>query len=101
MTNFIFSYSRAMDALTAGGLAYEEAEELLDDLIAESNGQSDDPDTEGEAPAAVSISDWEYDLSKTIVSKLTDAGMHPGEALLLVAMFAVSVEVRLEEKKLS
>ena len=85
---FTFLFHNAYEGLIAGGMPATEAEELLSDLIAEASF------CEEETVPHISISDCEYDLSRMIISYLTEGGLGFNRAVFLTASFMAAVEDR-------
>ena len=83
---FTYLFHNACELLKAGGMTAANAESRLWDLLEEGNAcfAAEEP--------AVTISDYEYDLSQEIIRLLTTGGVNYGHAILLTATFMAAVE---------
>ena len=88
------NWNIAMTALQKGGLKRDAAEELLVCVVDEMIAASDE--CVGTAP--VSITNHEFELFMWIIKGLVAGGMGDGAAILLVAMYATTVQERVEHK---
>ena len=93
-TEFVAYFNDIVDSLVSSGISAAEAEKMVNGLLEEFQGCLNAADSIHE-PETVSLSDWEYELSRGIVDGLAAGGMKSNRAMLLVAMHAVAVEERL------
>ena len=90
---FTYLFTSAAEAMIAGGLTAKKAEELLTNLVAESDGIIATMNEEEE----VELSDREYDLCWEMISLLANGGTSEGHAILLTAMLMAAVEDRVQK----
>ena len=87
---FVYLFNSAAEAMAAGGLSSKKAEEILTNLVAESDGIIAVMDEEEK----VELSDREDELCREVVSLVANGGTNEGYAILLVAMLMAAVEER-------
>ena len=89
---FAYLFSYACEGLVAGGMTVASAEKLLTDLISESDRIFNAMYEE----ETVALSEREYDLSREVISLLSNGGTNEGHAILVTAMLMAAVEDRVE-----